>query len=169
MRLTSPTYLHRLLRIAGLASPLLAPLLAQSLARPAAAATLDLPVWTPGSQLSAPYYRGDVLELKLTESAARAVLPRGAGPTRAVPTGRLGLPAVDAVAAAVGAVAFEPEFRGETPPAPGAGPDLTTFQLVHLAPGTDLATALDRFRSLPEVAGADPVAVLPVSAAPPSD
>ena len=149
-----------LLGLAGLAGQALWP------APAARAEALRLPVWTPGSRVSAPCYRGDVLELQLTAGAARTVLPRGAGPTRALPLGRLGLPAVDAVAASVGAVAFEPEFRAETPPAPGEGPDFTAFQLVHLKPGTDLAAALDRFRALPEVAGADPIALLPVSALP---
>ncbi|HXS83571.1 MAG TPA: S8 family serine peptidase, partial [Methylomirabilota bacterium] len=49
---------------------------------------------------------------------------------------------------------------------PGEGPDLTAFQLVHLAPGADLAGALERFRGLPEVASADPIALMPVSALP---
>src|SRR5262245_55373751 len=102
----------------------------------ARAATLDLPVWTPGSAVQAPCYRGDVLELQLAAAAARQVLPRGAGATRAVPTGRLGIPAVDAVAASLGGIAFEPEFRGETPPRPGEGPDMTAFQLLYLAPGS---------------------------------
>jgi hypothetical protein len=152
-----------LLGLAGLAGLLLTPAPWVAAAR---AATLALPVWAPGSDVAAPCYRGDVLELQLTAGAARAVLPRGAGPTRAVPVGRLGLAAVDAVAATVGAVAFEPEFRGETPPAPGEGPDFTVFQLVHLAPGSDLAAALERFRALPEVAGAYPIALLPVSSLP---
>ena len=161
MRSTSTLHISVfLLGLAGLAGPPLA------LAPVARAAALRLPVRTPGSKVAAPYFRGDVLELQLTAGAARVVLPRGAGPTRAVPVGRLGLPAVDAVAASVGAVAFEPEFRSETPPAPGDGPDFTAFQLVHLAPGTDLAAALDRFRALPEVASADPIAVLPVSSLP---
>src|SRR5262245_25873599 len=152
-----------LLALAGLAGPPLGPLASVPSAR---AAALDLPVWTPATPVAAPCYRGDVLELRLTSQAARAVLPRGAGATRAVPVVRIGLAAVDAVAAAVGAVSFEPEFRGETPPAPGDGPDLTAFQLVHLAPGADLAGALARFRVLPEVASADPIALLPVSALP---
>ena len=151
------------LGLAGLAGFPLGP----GSAVPAAhAAALDLPVWTPGSQVKAPCYRGDVLELQLTGQAARVVLPRDVGPSRALPVGRLGLPEVDAVAASVGAVAFEPEFRGETPPAPGDGPDLTAFQLVHLAPGSDLGAALERLRALPEVASADPIALMPVSALP---
>src|SRR5436190_607139 len=93
-----------LLGLAGLAGP--APGLASAAppAAPAIAGALALPVWTPGSQVTAPFYRGDVLELQLTAGAARAVVPRGAGPTRAIRVGRLGLAAVDAVAAAVGAV-----------------------------------------------------------------
>jgi hypothetical protein len=132
-----------------------------------AAARLDLPVWTPGSDVTAPFYRGDVLELELRPDAARRALPRGAGPSGARRVGRLGVAAVDAVAAAVGAAGFEPEFRGETPPAPGDdAPDLTAFHLVHLGPGADLESALAAFRALPEVAGADPIAVLAVSQLP---
>jgi hypothetical protein len=115
-----------LLGLAGLAGTPLGP---APWVPAAHAEPLALPVWTPGSQVKAPCYRGDVLELQLTAGAARRVLPRGAGPTRAVPVGRLGLAAVDAVAAEVGAMAFEPEFRGEIPPLPGEGPDLTAFQL----------------------------------------
>jgi hypothetical protein len=152
-----------LLGLAGLAGIPLGPAPWVPAAR---AQALALPVWTPGSQVKAPCYRGDVLELQLTAGAARRVLPRGAGPTRAVPVGRLGLAAVDAVAAEVGAVAFEPEFRGETPPSAGGGPDLTAFEVVHLSPGSDLATALARFRALPEVASADPIALMPVSVLP---
>ena len=133
---------------------------------PAAAAALDLPVWTPGSNVAAPCYRGDVLELRLSSAAARAAWPRSAGPTRARATGRTGVPAVDAVAADVGALAFEPEFRGETPPDDATETDFTAFHIVHLAPGADLAHALERFRALPEVASADPVALLPVSSLP---
>ncbi len=129
-------------------------------------AALDLPVWTPGSSVAAPYYRGDVLEVQLSPSAARVALPRGAGATRARAVGRLGVPAVDAAAAAAGAIAFEPEFRGELPPGEGGGPDFTAFQLVHLAPGADLERALETLRALPEVISADPIAVLPVSALP---
>ena len=141
-------------------------LLTASLATGARAGRLDLPVGTPGSSARAPYYRGDVLELRLSPAAARAALPRGAGPTRALRTGRLGVPAIDAILPAIGGLSFEPEFRGETPPVPGDGPDFTAFQLLHLAPGADLEAALDRLRALPDVASADPIAVLPVSALP---
>jgi len=137
-----------------------------SLASPAHAASLGLPVWQPGSDVPAPYFRGDVLELRLKPAAARAVLPRGAGATRARATGKLGLPALDALATSVGALAFEPEFRGELPPAEGDGPDFTAFHIVHLAPGADLSRALDALRASPDVASADPIPVLPVSALP---
>src|SRR5215471_5796049 len=160
LRMRSIALLHISVVLLGLAAP------PPGLVPAARAEALRLPVLTPGSNVKPPCYRGDVLELQLTAGAARAVLPRGAGPTRAVPMGHLGLPAVDAVAASVGAVAFEPEFRGETPPGPGEGPDFTAFQLVHLSPGSDLATALARFRALPEVASADPIALLPVSSLP---
>jgi subtilisin family serine protease len=138
-------------------------------ALPARAAGLDLPVWTPGSRVQPPCYRGDVLEVRLTPAAARTVVPRGAGPTRALPVGRLGLPAIDALSASLGIVAFEPEFRGEAPPADEREPDFTAFHLLHLAPGSDLGQALNTLRGLAEVASADPIALLPVSAALPND
>ena len=132
----------------------------------AVAAPLDLPVWVPGSTVQAPCYRGDVLELRLSPAAARTVLPRGAGATRARAVGRLGVAAVDAVALEVGAIAFEPEFRGESAPDQPGDIDFTAFQRVQLAPGADLANALARLRALPEVASADPIALMPVSALP---
>ncbi len=149
--------------LATLASLVAGALVAGSVAR---AAALDLPVARAGAVVEAPYYRGDVIEVRLAPAAARALLPRGAGATRAVARGRTGMANLDAVAATVGAVAFEPEFRGETPPSDAGEPDFTAFQLVHLAPDADLATALDAFRALPEVLSADPIAVLPVSAMP---
>jgi hypothetical protein len=141
-------------------------LLTLALATAATAAGLDLPVWTPGSDVLGPCYRGDVLELRLTAAAARAVLPRGAGATRARAVGRLGLAGIDAVAAALGVSAFEPEFRAETPPERAGEIDFTAFQLVHLSPGSDLVAALDALRALPEVESAEAIAVLPASALP---
>ena len=135
--------------------------------RVAHAAGLDLPISRPEAPVPAPCYRGDVLEVQLTPAAARAVLP--AGTTRARATGRLGLARFDAVAASVGAIAFEPEFRGDAPPTGAEEPDFTAFQLVHLAPGADLVAALAAFRALPEVRSADPIALLPVSAGLPND
>ena len=134
----------------------------------ARAAVLDLPVHTAANPVPPPCYRGDVLELQLTPAAARAVWPRAAGTTRARAVGRLGLAALDAVAASVGAVAFEPEFRGESAPS-GDETDFTAFQLVHLAPGSDLAAALEALRALPEVRTAEPIALMPVSSALPND
>jgi subtilisin family serine protease len=140
-----------------------------SYARPADAAALDLPVWTPGSRIQAPCYRGDLLEVRLRPAAARAVVPRGAGPTRAMAVGRLGVPAIDALSASLGMVAFEPEFRAEVVPADDREIDFTAFHLVHLAAGSDLEGALNTLRALPEVASADPIALLPVSASLPDD
>ena len=162
MRLLTPrSRLHSIRLLVLFALFVVSPMLAGE-----ARAALDLPVWTPGSNVQAPCYRGDVLELRLSPVAARAVLPRQAGPTLARTTQRLGLTRLDAVAADVGAVAFEPEFRAETAPASDADIDFTAFQLVHLAPGSDLEWALSRFRTLPEVSSADPIALLPVSALP---
>ncbi|MFM7231802.1 MAG: S8 family serine peptidase [bacterium] len=153
------------MRPLALVIALVASLLAPGI--PAArAASLDLPVRTADSPVPAPCYRGDVLELRLAPAAARLAVPSGAGPTRGRPVGRLGVARVDAVAYSVGAVAFEPLFRGETAPASPDETDFTAFHLVHLAPGSDLSSALDALRALPEVASADPIAILPVSALP---
>ncbi|MCC6649700.1 MAG: S8 family serine peptidase, partial [Candidatus Eisenbacteria bacterium] len=137
----------------------------------AGAATLDLPVRLPADNPAPPFYRGDVLVLRLAPRAARAAQPFAAGPTRADSRARLGVPAVDALASSLGIAAFEPEFAGELPPPaddPGA-PDLTAFHVVHLPPGLSLESALEQFAALPEVLSAEPVAVLPVSTAPPND
>src|ERR1041385_5561817 len=114
---------------------LLAILLSAAPAHAAGPVVLDLPVRTAGSFVAAPCYRGDELELRLAPHAARAVNPRGALPTRAAPSGRLGVSAVDALVPTLGITAFEPEFRGEVAPESDAETDFTAFQIVHLAPG----------------------------------
>lgn len=137
--------------------------LALGSALPAAALTLDLPVSGPGrgTPVAGPAYRGDIFELRLTPAAARIGAGRTVGLTRA---DALGVAGVDRVAALLGGVWFEPEFRGETAPAPGSNqPDFTAFYLAHLPPGLALEDALERFRPLGEVISADPIAVLPVS------
>ena len=132
----------------------------------AAAAGLDLPVRDAATpDVRAPFYRGDVLEIRLAPGAARLAHPLAAGPTRVGRRARLGVATVDALGAALGAT-FEPEFRGEVAPRDAREPDFTAFHLVHLPPGVPLADALERFRALPDVAGADPIAVTPVSALP---
>lgn len=133
----------------------------------AQAAGLDLPVWRDGTGVPpAAYYRGDVLEIRLAPAAAGRAHPRGAAPTSARTVSRLGVEAVDRLAAVLGAT-FRPEFRGETAPEWGDdATDFTAFHLVQLPPGTLLETALEAFRALPEVASADPIAVLPTSALP---
>ncbi|MBI5169599.1 MAG: S8 family serine peptidase [Candidatus Eisenbacteria bacterium] len=139
----------------------------------AGAAALDLPVSRPDSPIAPPFYRGDVIELQLAPAAAsaaratRTALTRASASPRGGVTAQLGVGAVDAVAFALGARGFEPEFVGETPGS--GGTDLSAFHVVHLGAGVSLEDALDRFRALPEVLSADPIAVLPVSAAPPDD
>jgi hypothetical protein len=130
----------------------------------AAAAGLDLPVHYPGDGIRPPCYAGDQIELQLTPQAARLAHPLAAGPTRALRTRALGVAGVDAAAQALGAT-LEPEFAGETP-ATGGGIDFTAFHLVRLAAGTPLEDALARFRALPEVASASPVALLRTLAVP---
>ncbi len=110
-------------------------------------------------------YVGDRIVVRLAApAAARAWMLRAPLVAGAVP--RLGVPAVDAAAAALGA-RLEPEFRGEVPPPAGSpDPDFTAFYVVRLPAGTDLEGALGRFRALGEVRSADPVAALPVSVVP---
>lgn len=106
-----------------------------------------------------PQYRSDAIELHLAPAAARLAHPRQAGPTQARPVARLGVAAVDAVAAALGATSFEPVFRGEVPPLEPEALDLTAFHRVSLPPGTDVAQAIARFAALPEVLEAAPIAL----------
>lgn len=135
------------------------------------AATLDYPVARPGEALAPPFYRGDVITLRLAPRAAASARAAAARNTvsgaRDDMRAQLGVPSVDALASALGAIGFEPEFAGESPAT--EGDDLTAFHVVYLPPHVSLADALDRFRALPEVLSADPIAVLPVSAAPPND
>ncbi len=148
------------------------------LVAPAAPArALDLPVRDPDRDvIDGPSYRSDALELRLAPAASRqaaigvasarlATTP--AGPSARVRLPELGVARVDGVARALGGATFEPEFRGETPPGVDSGaPDLAAFFIVHLPRGARLEEALLRFAALPEVAVADPIAVLPVSAVP---
>lgn len=138
------------------------------------ARALDLPVRDPAREtLDGPAYRADVLEIRLRPAASRLAAGAVATARLAAPAGArarlalLGVPGVDRVAAALGGVRFEPEFRGEVPPPEGSdAPDLAAFYLVHLPAGTALEDALARFAAQPEVAVADPIAVLPVSVMP---
>ncbi len=135
-------------------------------AAPSGAAVPSLPVHRPGSATPAPCWAGDVLELRLAPSAARAVQPFGAARTHAGRVARLGVAALDAAAVSLGAT-FEPAFVGEAPPEPGSGAtDFTAFQVVHLPPTTRLEDALARFRALPEVLSATPIAELPMASLP---
>jgi subtilisin family serine protease len=103
----------------------------------------------------------DVIELRLVPAAAATVRVLG----RAATGVRLGLGAVDGVAASLGAW-FEPEFAGETAPRDARDIDFTAFWRVHLPDARGRASALARFAALPEVAGATPIPVLPVQLVP---
>jgi subtilisin family serine protease len=150
-----------------MSSRFFSPLLVVLLATPAAAARgpLDLPVRVAGGpRVAAPAYAGDVVEIQLAPTAARRALPAYRAGVR---DGRLGVPGMDAAAAALGGVRFEPLFRGERTPAEGAnGPDFTSFYVAHLPRGLNLEQALSRFASLPEVASVTPIAILPLDAVP---
>ena len=118
-------------------------------------------------------YRADRIEVRLrpwAASTARASMEiagrlqsRAAKPT--VPS--LGLATLDRVAASMGVLAFEPEFRGESPRAVGdRAIDFTSFYVASLAQGSNVEAALAALRSLPDVESADPIAILPVSLVP---
>jgi len=115
-------------------------------------------------------YRADRVTVRLrapAAAAARAAVARaprpGARPQRAV----LGLPALDATAAAVGVLAFEPEFPAEPPPAPGdSRTDFGAFWYAELAPGADVDAALAALRANPDVASATPIGLVRVTLSP---
>jgi subtilisin family serine protease len=138
---------------------------------PPVALGLDLPVRDLRHEaVSGPSYVADRIEVRLMPAAAaraRAARATGAAVADAdVARARLGLAALDAAAAELG-VWFETEFRGETPPPSGsADADFTAFYIAHLPEGTDLEGALARLGGLADVQSAQPIAVLPVSAAP---
>ena len=136
---------------------------------PGVAHALDLPVRDPRREaVTGPAYVADRVELRLAPAAAlraRGLRPDAAAPASAAMP-RLGVATVDALAAGLGAT-FEPEFRGERPPAPGSrDADFTAFYIARLPEGLDLESALAQFRALPDVLSADPIAVLPVSVVP---
>jgi hypothetical protein len=139
------------------------------LAMPAGArAELDLPVRTSdrAAELRGrPSYAADVLEIRLAAPAAAAARPAYRASHRPGGLSGIGVPALDRLAAEFGAARFEPEFRGETAPGPGET-DFTAFYIVHLPEGTALEDALARFRALPEVASANPIAILPLARTP---
>jgi subtilisin family serine protease len=135
------------------------------------ARALDLPVRYPDREaLTAPAFRGDALLIRLSPSAAaaaRIARPTGAGESRAPAARAIGVAAIDGLASALRGARFERVFPGESPPAPGSDEaDFTSFFRVGLPPGTILEEALARFRALPEVASAEPIAVLRASAVP---
>ena len=146
---------------------ILAAILFLALTRPVASAELALPV-ARGSDAAAsgPHFRADAIELRLAPRAARIAHPQSAGPTQMLRSARLGVEAVDLVAASLRVQAFEPIFRGEVAPFDDASVDFTAFHRVLLPEGADVADALARFRALPDVLSADPIAVLPTSSLP---
>src|SRR6185369_11422957 len=134
----------------------------------AKAARLALPIARPGVAL--PAYRGDCLELQLRPGAASLARATRRATALAAPNDQLatlGVTSIDAVAAALGGVTFEPEFRGERAPRPGERrTDFTAFYVVTLPAGAKLDEALDAFGALADVATVAPLAIVPVSAMP---
>ena len=148
--------------------------------RPAVAADSpggrELPVFdgTRGP-LTGPAWRPDVLLLKLAPGATRIAGARDAnapaparltGRSIGVPREQLGVAAIDAAAARLGGVTFEPLFatRFDSRVRPVEG--LDGFYRVRLPPGARLDEAVDAFGSLADVASAERIAVVPVSLVP---
>jgi subtilisin family serine protease len=144
--------------------PLLAVLLVSGLLVPHAARALDSPA-RAASRWAGPEYATGRFTLQLAPAAAQRAWPARAA-SRAGIVPRLGVAAVDATVAELGAW-LEPEFRGEVPPPAGSpDADFTAFYVVHLPAGLGVETALARFRALADVRSADPIAALPVSVTP---
>ncbi len=139
---------------------------------PPIAATSALPV----------RYATDRIELQLRPGPARAAramraveaarlgrIPDSYASSAApdVRVSRLGVASVDRVVAALGDAHYEPEFRGETPPAEGSGvTDFTAFYRVRWPHDVAVQDLVAQLRLLSEVASADPIALLPVSVLP---
>ena len=134
------------------------------------APVLAWPVRDPAIEsITGPSWHSGKLELRLSPAAAAAARASGAGDprSRSARLTRLGIAALDRAIESVGGAWIEPEFAGERAPDPGSGEtDFTAFYILHLTQGADLVAALTRLRTLGDVASADPIGVLPVSASP---
>ncbi len=107
--------------------------------------------------------------MRAAEAARIGMLPMSAAHTEApdVAIARIGVAAIDRAAASVGVIGFEPEFKGEAPPGESSNAtDFTSFYLARLSPGASAELAASRLRALVEVASAERIALLPVSAIP---
>jgi len=131
------------------------------------------PAAAPGAAIAMGQEAGfapDRIEIRLAPSAARIAARRPAldlASGQRLRHDRLGVPALDAVAARAPGLAFEREFRGEVPPPPGSGEtDFTAFYRVVLPAGLDVEQALAWFRSTPAIESAEPIAILHASAMP---
>ena len=109
-----------------------------------------------------PSYAGDAFEIRVTPRASAAL----AVPARPERLRAVGVPSLDRAAATLGAW-FEPEFAGESRPAPGESEvDFTSFLIVHLPDGARLEDALARFAALGEVESVSPLPILPLTITP---
>ena len=116
----------------------------------------------PAVRAAATRWDERTLVVRLTRPAARRALLRPASEMRG---GRVGIARVDAVAAALGAW-LEPEFPGESAPEAPGDVDFSAFWIAHLPEGADAAEARRSLASLGEVAGVEPVAIVPVVSTP---
>ncbi len=142
---------------------------------------------TPTARIEAPGIAGaswatDRIEVQLRPRAAHAAramraaeaarvgwTPTAAAHTAApdVAVARLGIASIDREASAARIVSFEPEFRAEAPPADGSEEtDFTAFYIAHLERGASAELAAARLAALADVASAERIALLPVSAIP---
>ena len=110
-------------------------------------------------------FADDRFIVRLTPEASRATF---AGPNQG-PTARarLGLPSLDRVLANWPGAWLEPEFRGDSPPAPGSNEtDFSSFYVVHLPSGASRDEAIQQIRAASVVAEAHPIGLASVTAVP---
>lgn len=124
-----------------------------------ASSTLAILLLAAQSAAAQPTHRTDAIELRLAPLAAQRARAAGAQPAQARPVAQLGVAAIDALAASLGASGFEPVFRAEVAPLEPDALDLTAYHRVLLPAGTDVAQAVARFAALPEVLEAAPIAL----------
>ncbi len=135
----------------------------------ARARVLDLPLYEPADgRTQVPAYHARKFVIELAGGTPRPGHDRTARPDEApVLLSATGIASLDALQAAYGAFGVEPMFPGVKPPAAGsADEDLTRFYIVHLPAGAALERALADYGALPEIAGAEPVGIMPVSFVP---
>ncbi|MGH7724816.1 MAG: S8 family serine peptidase [Candidatus Eiseniibacteriota bacterium] len=130
---------------------------------------LDLPLYEPSEgRTQVPAYDARKFVIELAPDASRpgrvSLDRKITGPVLLSTTG---IPALDALGSVYRTTGVEPMFPAAVAPVPGsADGDLTAFYIVYLPAGAPLEQALADYDALPEIVGAEPVAIMPVSFTP---